>query len=38
MFILTCFENAMIDAAMLLRENPGNNYLLGAVDDIPLSS
>jgi hypothetical protein len=28
------FEFAMIDAAMMLNENPLNNYLLGAVDDI----
>jgi hypothetical protein len=28
------FENAAIDAAMLLRENPANNYLLGSVDEI----
>jgi hypothetical protein len=28
------FEFAMIDADMLLNENPLNNYLLGAVDDI----
>ncbi len=28
------FENALIDAAMLLREHPGNTYLLGAVDEI----
>jgi beta-ketoacyl synthase-like protein len=28
------FENAMIDAAMLLKENPANNYLLGGVDEI----
>lgn len=28
------FENAMTDAGMLIREHPGNNYLLGAVDDI----
>ncbi len=28
------FEFAMIDAAMMLTENPMNNYLLGAVDDI----
>jgi len=28
------FENAAIDAAMLLRENPANTYLLGAVDEI----
>ncbi len=28
------FENAMIDAAMLIDVQPGNTYLLGAVDDI----
>ncbi|HMK27754.1 MAG TPA: beta-ketoacyl synthase chain length factor [Chitinophagaceae bacterium] len=28
------FEFAMIDADMMLQENPLNNYLLGAVDDI----
>jgi hypothetical protein len=28
------FENAMIDAAMLLKENINNNYLLGGVDEI----
>lgn len=28
------FENAVIDAAMMLLENPQNHYLLGAVDDI----
>lgn len=28
------FENAVIDAAMLLKENPSNNYLLGGVDEI----
>ncbi len=28
------FENALIDAMMLLEENPGNSYLVGAVDDI----
>lgn len=28
------FENALIDADMMLNENPLNNYLLGAVDDI----
>jgi len=28
------FEFAMIDADMMLSENPLNNYLLGAVDDI----
>ncbi|MEO6546576.1 MAG: beta-ketoacyl synthase chain length factor [Ferruginibacter sp.] len=29
------FENALIDAEMMIAENPGNNFLLGAVDDIP---
>ena len=28
------FENALLDAMMLVKENPGNNYLLGAVDEI----
>ena len=28
------FENAMIDAVMLLKENSNNNYLLGGVDEI----
>ncbi len=28
------FENAIIDAIMLLTDHPGNNYLLGAVDEI----
>jgi hypothetical protein len=28
------FENAMIDATMLLKENVNNNYLLGGVDEI----
>ncbi len=28
------FENALLDAAMLLRENPAGQYLLGAVDEI----
>ena len=28
------FENAIIDADMLLDENPGNSYLLGGVDEI----
>lgn len=28
------FENAIIDAGMRIREYPGHNYLLGAVDDI----
>ncbi len=32
------FEYAAIDALMLLEENPGNNYLLGAVDDISTSN
>jgi hypothetical protein len=30
------FELAIIDAAMMLQENPSHNYLLGAVDDISL--
>jgi hypothetical protein len=28
------FENAMIDAAMLLKENASNSYLLGGADEI----
>ncbi len=28
------FENAVIDAAMMLAENPGSIYLLGGVDEI----
>lgn len=28
------FENAVIDACMLVKENPLKNYLLGAVDEI----
>ena len=28
------FENAVIDAAMMLRENPANSYLVGGVDEI----
>ena len=28
------FEFAMIDADMMIQENPSNSYLLGAVDDI----
>ncbi|MEO5893300.1 MAG: beta-ketoacyl synthase chain length factor [Ferruginibacter sp.] len=28
------FENAATDAAMMIEENPGTSYLLGAVDDI----
>jgi hypothetical protein len=28
------FETAVIDAAMMVKENPGTNYLLGAVDEI----
>ena len=28
------FENAMIDVAMLLKENPLNSYLLGGADEI----
>ncbi|MEO5996712.1 MAG: beta-ketoacyl synthase chain length factor [Chitinophagaceae bacterium] len=28
------FENALLDVAMLSREHPGKNYLLGAVDEI----
>lgn len=28
------FENALLDAMMLLKDNPGSNYLVGAVDEI----
>ncbi len=28
------FENVVLDAAMLLRENPGHSYLIGGVDEI----
>ncbi len=28
------FENTMLDAAMLLKENPANSYLIGGVDEI----
>ena len=28
------FENALLDAMMMIKENPGNHYLLGAVDEI----
>ncbi|MBS1917383.1 MAG: beta-ketoacyl synthase chain length factor [Bacteroidetes bacterium] len=28
------FENAMLDAAMMLHENPSANYLLGGLDEI----
>lgn len=28
------FENAILDAAMLLEDNPDNNYLLGGLDEI----
>jgi hypothetical protein len=28
------FENAIVDAAMMLLENPSNHYLLGAADEI----
>jgi len=27
------FENAMLDVAMLLKENPSNHYLMGGVDE-----
>ena len=30
----TAFENALIDAAMMVEENPEATYLVGAVDDI----
>jgi len=32
------FENAVIDAAMLLDENPDSNYLLGGVDEISFNN
>jgi hypothetical protein len=32
------FENAVIDAAMLLSENPQSNYLLGGVDEISFNN
>lgn len=32
------FEFAVIDADMMLTENPGNSYLLGAVDDISINN
>lgn len=28
------FENALLDAAMMVKENPGKSYLLGGVDEI----
>ena len=28
------FENAMLDAAMMIKENPGSTYLLGGVEEI----
>jgi hypothetical protein len=28
------FENVALDAAMLLRENPGHSYLIGGVDEV----
>lgn len=28
------FENSLVDAGMLLKENPGNAYLVGGVDEI----
>lgn len=28
------FENSVIDAGMMIKDRPGNNYLLGAADDI----
>jgi hypothetical protein len=28
------FENALLDAAMLVKENPGHSYLVGGVDEI----
>ena len=30
----TAFENALIDATMMVEENPAHTYLVGAVDDI----
>lgn len=32
------FENAVLDAAMLLRENPGHQYLIGGVDEISVKN
>jgi hypothetical protein len=32
------FENAVIDVAMLLNENPQSNYLLGGVDEISFNN
>src|ERR1043165_2358814 len=32
------FENVMLDAAMLLREHPGNSYLIGGVDEISIKN
>jgi 3-oxoacyl-[acyl-carrier-protein] synthase II len=32
------FENAVIDVAMLLNENPGSTYLLGGVDEISVNN
>jgi hypothetical protein len=32
------FENAVIDVAMLLNENPSHNYILGGVDEISVNN
>lgn len=32
------FENVALDAAMLLRENPGHKYLIGGVDEISVKN
>lgn len=32
------FENVALDAAMLLRENPDNTYLIGGVDEISVKN
>jgi hypothetical protein len=32
------FENVTLDAAMLLKENPGNSYLIGGVDEISVKN
>ncbi|MES2620437.1 MAG: beta-ketoacyl synthase chain length factor [Bacteroidota bacterium] len=32
------FENVMLDAAMLLRENPDHSYLIGGVDEISMKN
>lgn len=32
------FENVVLDAAMLLKENPDNSYLIGGVDEISVKN